>query len=302
MANEEEELARLRQRIGGDGLHGPGDDAALFGRNGDGVITTDSVLEDVHYERGTDPAAIAHKLLHRNLSDLAAMGARPRCFVLAACFRNSVDSGERERFYEALQAEAQRTSCAWVGGDLATQEGPSVLTVTAIGDMEGRRPLVRSGLREGDRLFVTGPLGQSLESGWHLRFEARVEEGLVLAREGYASAAMDLSDGLSLDLSRMLLASGNLGAEIDADALPLRQVPEASATERALESALSGGEDYELLFGVPEARLADFEGKTDLAPSARRCIGVVTKGPGLVLRQGSERTQVPRKGFEHGFG
>jgi thiamine-monophosphate kinase len=293
-----------------DVVVGIGDDAAVVRNRGTRtVLCCDPVVEGVHFVAGTSPSAVAHKAVHRNLSDLAAMGADAD-WILASLLVPVAAGAEgrrlaprtRDALLRGLGKAAAEAGCAVVGGDVGTTRGPLVLTVTAIGSLrDGVEPLRRDALRPGDRLHVTGPLGAAQESH-HLRFKARLAEGRWLARQSGVRAAIDVSDGLAIDLATMLAASSeahgaSLGAELDAAALPLR----AAARRRVdpIRAALDDGEDHELLFAVAEnARLGR---GGPLTAAARRPIGRVEARPGLRLRHPDGRVEtLVEGGYRHG--
>ena len=278
-----ERLRRLARAVPAPGLQlGIGDDCAVF-RPSAGrelLFTTDLLLEDVHFRRATHrPADAGHKALARGLSDIAAMGGAPRfCLVSLAA---PADARWIAGFYRGLLGLARATGTALAGGDLARSERVAC-DIVVCGEVPRGKALRRDGARPGDGVWVSGrlggsALGLSIGAGpaWrrHLRPTPRLALGAWLRQRVRASACMDLSDGLSLDLHRLCLASG---AAASIDPPPLYR----GAT---LEQALHGGEDYELLFTVrPGARVpAAFEG----IPLTR--IGEMRAGrPGEVLLSG----------------
>ncbi len=277
------ELRRLAGTARRSGLIlGIGDDCAIFRpRAGEDLLfTTDLLLEDVHFRRATHPPeAVGHMALARGLSDIAAMGGVPRfCLVSLAAPRSRPWI---RAFYRGLLALADETHTALAGGDLARSERIAC-DIVVCGAAPRGTALRRDGARAGDEIWVSGRLGGAavgLARGTgaafrsHLRPVPRLRLGAFLRARLAATAAMDLSDGLSLDLHRMCLASG-LAAAID----PPPLYPGAT-----LDQALHGGEDYELLFCVgPGARVpARHYG----VPLTR--IGVMRKGvPGQVLLGG----------------
>lgn len=275
---------------------GPGDDCAIFrpkGSPADWLITTDLVIENVHFRPETHPAsAVGHRVLARGLSDIAAMGGAPRfCFLSLAL---APWTGRRwlDAFLRGFARLAQRYGVILAGGDLA--RGPQlVCDIIVCGEVPCGKALRRGGARAGDQICVSGQLGASacgLRTGrgraWrrHLRPEPRLALGRYLREQLGATAAMDLSDGLSLDLSRLALASG-LAAHLD------RQPPTFPGA--TLEDALHGGEDYELLFTIPTgARLpASYRG----LPLTR--IGEMRRGkPGEVRLLGAK---LKPSGYDH---
>jgi thiamine-monophosphate kinase len=252
---------------------GIGDDAAIWkpSPGASVVITTDSLVEGIHFRLDwTDWESLGHKALAVNVSDLAAMGAAPRIAVVTLGLRGSERMADLIALYAGMGEVARRYGVVIAGGDIVRSPFGLALHITALGELQGAERLTRSGVRPGDIIGVTGTLGASaagmqlladdsaprtaatadLLVQAHLRPEPRVALGQLLRKHG-ASAAMDLSDGLMGDLPKILAAS-NVSAEID-----LREIPVAAAVRALFPSewltfATRGGEDYELLFTVPE--------------------------------------------------
>jgi thiamine-monophosphate kinase len=292
-------IERIRGRVGlprGRGLVlGIGDDCAVFRPRGapeDLLFTTDMLIEGVHFRRETHRAGdVGWKALARGLSDIAAMGGEPRFCLLSLALPPWADSRWLDGFYGGLLRLAARTRTPLMGGDLARAE-KAMCDIVVCGAVPRGTALRRDGARAGDGIYVSGSLGgsamglsQGSGNGWrrHLHPQPRLALGRFLRARLRATAAMDLSDGLSLDLHRLSLASG-LCAEIEA---PPR-FPGAT-----LEQALHGGEDYELLFTVSaRARVPRrFEG----LPLTR--IGVMRRGrPGAVELDGAPLEPL---GYDH---
>lgn len=262
-----------------------------------------------HFFHGTDPAAIGHKALAVNLSDLAAMGAQPVGFTLALALP-SVDEVWLASFSKAMLALASRAACPLVGGD--TTRGPLTISVTVMGLVPAAHALRRDGARAGDDIWVSGELGaaalavaqrqQGLIADAHAAHRLdwpmpRLAAGIGL--RGIASAAMDISDGLAGDLGHLLTASGrccgqSLGAELMASQLPLAAPLHALPRAEALRHALHGGDDYELLFTAPPDRAATI---SRLLPEARR-VGRIIAGRAMLLLDDNGR-QHPVGAFGH---
>jgi thiamine-monophosphate kinase len=276
-------------------------------------VTTDAVVEGVHFRRRDGPLEdVGHKALAVNLSDLAAMGARPRWFVCALA-APALDRAEVRALARGMAALARRYRVDLVGGNVARARELS-LTVTAGGELAGPAPLLRSGAQGGDALYVSGTLGAarlgllSLAGAVERRFrraerrqrrpEPRVHLGALAA--AHATAAIDLSDGLLADLGH-LLASSRLGAELEADRIPVDpDVVRALGGRRALRAALLGGEDYELLLAVPGARAAAFERACARRGERVTRIGRLHLGRGMRVRDVEGRPlAAPRGGFDH---
>lgn len=274
---------------------GIGDDCAVFrppGSSDDLLFTTDLLIEGVHFERDTHTAADAgHKALARGLSDIAAMGGKPLFCLLSLVVPEWAGPAWVDRFFGGLIKLARRTGTALAGGDLARAERFACDIVVA-GSVPKGTALRRAGARAGDAIYVSGLLGGSALGlctrqgrSWkrHLRPEARLALGQYLRRRVRTTSAMDLSDGLSLDLRRLCLAS-QVSAQIQAPPV----FPGAT-----LDEALHGGEDYELLFTVaPGAHVpAHFE----KLPLTR--IGTIQRGhPGRVLLAGQPLAAL---GYDH---
>lgn len=250
--SEADLLAHIRDRsrdltglVGsfGEILVGPGDDCAVLREPGGGllVIGVDQLIEGRHYEPGTALDLVARKSVARAVSDLAAMGARPAWGLATGILPAGYAHGDE--LFDAMARWAKHFGCPLIGGDIAfgPKDSPLSLTVTAAGRMDdGVGPVLRSGARAHDEIWITGQVGGSFDSGWHLRFEPRVEAGLAAAGSGRAHAMIDLSDGLGRDASRVGAASG-VRLEIDAARLPI------SHRCGSWREAVSEGEDYELL-------------------------------------------------------
>jgi thiamine-monophosphate kinase len=220
-----------------------GDDAAVLRPpTGPLLLAADVVVEGVHFTAGADLADVGWKAMTANVSDIAAMGGRPLHAVMTIA---TPDVAGVDRLYEGVAEAVVAYRCALVGGDLSRASEVSV-SVAVTGTVDGDLPpVLRSGARAGDAIFVTGALGAMAASGYALRPQARLAEGQAARRAG-ATAMIDVSDGLAADLGHILDSSG-VGATLDA--LPVA----AGATE---EQARSGGEDYELVFTGP-AELAE---------------------------------------------
>ncbi len=222
--------------------HGIGDDCAVVeaSRNRQ-LLTVDPVIYGRHFDDTVRPRDAGAKLLKRNLSDLAAMGAEPTCAVVALALDPRVRKTWLEQFYRGLAAAALRYRVKIVGGDLAQMPGGIVASLTLLGEASGNRILTRTGARVGDGIFVTGKLGRSLQSGHHVSFSPRLAEGAWLSRRPEIRSMMDVSDGLAKDLRALTPAGCEPG--LFADAVPRRR-------RATFEQALCDGEDYELLFTV----------------------------------------------------
>jgi len=262
-------IERIRARLPpapADVIVGIGDDAAVVEpeRNALEVLTTDALVEGVHFDRAFVGAGdIGHKALAVNLSDLAAMGAEPRFALLSLMLPATLPISDVDGLLDAMLALARRSRITLVGGNISSSPGPLIVNVTVTGSVHRRRILTRSGGRAGDDLYVTGSIGgaaaglrelrvnhasTSPQAARYRRPEPRTRFGLLLGRNRIARACIDLSDGLADGVRQIADASG-VGAVIAAAAIPVAPV------KAGLHDILAGGEDYELLFAVsPKAR------------------------------------------------
>jgi thiamine-monophosphate kinase len=316
---------------------GPGDDAAVVegSRNKRLVVTTDAVVEGVHFSRAfSSPADIGHRALAVNLSDLAAMGATPRWALLSLMLPASTREADVEEMVDGLAALASRYGVSVIGGNITRTEGPLIVDVTAGGEVASRKWLTRSGARAGDAIYVSGTIGgaaaglEMLKSGLgigdpgsgnaravrgsrlpvpgcvakYLRPEPRVHLGVAMGRNRVATAAMDLSDGLADALEQVGTASGT-GVRVDAAALPIEPDAHEWWTAQgadAVHAAVAGGDDYELLLAVPRKARGPLRNVVrQVANPPLTKIGEFTKDPRerVMIRAGKEEA-LP-KGFEH---
>ena len=291
---------------------GPGDDAAVLGPERHPLcVTTDAVVEDVHFRLGTFSFAdIGHKALAVNLSDLAAMGATPAWFVCAiqgpaeTLTRTAVSALGR-----GMAALARRHRISLVGGNFSRAAALS-LTLTVTGTLPGGRALLRRGARAGDQLYVSGTLGEARRGLWELeqgvrmgpavRRQRRPAPRLALGRlaRSFAHAGLDVSDGLLRDLGHLCEASG-VGAEVE-----LARLPRSAGMRRHPEQAellTAGGEDYELLLAVPPRRCQAFERACRVAKERVTQIGTCVRTRGVVLLdpRGQPVLGGARSGFDH---
>lgn len=223
---------------------GAGDDCALTRFPGSRellVLKTDCVVEGVHFKASTDGKHIGWKAMARPLSDFAAAAAVPQFAMITLIAPATTEVGHVTAIYRGLTKAAMRFDVAIVGGEMSATRGPLALSVSVTGFVEAERSIRRNGARPGDDLFVTGTLGGSIRTK-HLTFVPRIVEARWLTSAFRLHAMMDLSDGLGADLPRLARASG-VGFEIDEAALPRTR-------GCSVDDALSGGEDYELLFAI----------------------------------------------------
>jgi len=279
---------------------GIGHDAAVVAFDGrDVVLKTDTVIDGVDFRLAACGArAAARKAIAVTVSDLAAMAALPRACVLSVVLPRDVTFALFDALAAGFEDAARATGCEVVGGDTSVADAPLVLTVAAIGEPGPHGIVTRAGARPGMDLSVTGPLGGSI-LGRHLTFTPRVREAQVLAAHGVPAAMMDLSDGLSTDLPRLLAASG-VGAELDAAAVPVHpDVARLTDGRAPLAHALHDGEDFELLLAHAPLSAATRASLAAAGVTLHR-VGRVTAVPGaVVLREGDRRSPLPRGGYDH---
>lgn len=270
------------------------------------VVTVDMLTAGVDFILGPacTPRQVGHKALAVSLSDLAAMGARPEAAVIAVALPRHGGTAIAEGLHAGLAALAAHHDVAIAGGDTNAWDGPLVVSVTAIGSVAPGQAWRRDMARPGDVVVVTGPCGGSL-LGRHLAVTPRCHEAAVIAARAEVHAAIDISDGLSLDLARMMRASGT-GCVVDLAAIPIhddavRMSRESHDDRSPLDHALGDGEDFELLLAMPpdDARRLVADPPAGLRPAL---IGRVTTEPGLVTMaaDGTCRPVEP-KGFVHAF-
>lgn len=292
---------------------GCGDDAALWEpRPGfEAVLTSDWFLEGSHFLREKHPAdSVGWKCLARAASDIAAMGGIPQCFLLNLAIPASHTGKWLDEFLGGLRRAAKFLHCSMAGGD-TTRNKRILINVTVIGEVLKGQAVLRSGARPDDLLFVSGTLGEAdwglkkLQEGKrkarakdpalrkHLYPEPRIALGSWLAKNRLATAMMDISDGLSTDLTRLCEASG-VGAVITEGALPgLKGVPPAEAVRLALH----GGDDYELLFAMKPERMWKLRKNSRVVPIT--CVGVITKSRKLLLvKDGGKATELLPAGWD----
>lgn len=309
---------------------GIGDDAAILKTSASEwtLITTDLLIEGIHF----DPALssfedIGYRAAIANLSDIAAMGGAPRFMLVAIAIPPTCSTRQIQTLYRGMMQAARPYHLSLVGGDTSASQRGLFLSITVTGTVKPGQALLRSGARAGDCLYVTGTLGDShaglellMQSGrarhaplrpTHRRFlmarhhrpSARVAEGLWLVKHGLATAAIDVSDGLSGDLRHLCEESG-VGADIVEASLPLSPACRAYATAHHLlapQFALQGGEDYELLFTVPLSQQPRFERLAARTRFRFTCIGAITsRRSGIRVRKADGTvTALSNTSYEH---
>jgi len=262
------------------------------------LVTVDMLLEGVHF-RIPDVAAadIGRKALAVNLSDIAAMAGRPTAAVVSVALSRNHGTAFAKEMFTGLKTLADEFDVAIAGGDTNIWDGPSVISVTVLGEVTGSEPVLRSGARSGDWIMTTGSFGGSL-LGKHFSFQPRVTEALALHETVALHAMIDVSDGLAADLHHILDES-SVGAIIDEQSVPISDA--VKNDKSPIERALGDGEDFELLFTV-----SDDDGQRLLSNQPFDVkltkIGVITESNQCQLRNASGRmSDLPPRGWEHIF-
>lgn len=298
-------------------IEGIGDDAALVELDaGDQlVVTTDTLISDVHFPATGAPQEIAQRALRVNISDLAAMGARPRWFVLALTLPQA-DDRWLSAFSCGLHEAATALQCVLIGGD--TNRGPLAITITAFGSVKAGSALLRDGARPDDYVYVTGRLGDSAAGlavlQRRLHTSSSVDQDCLVARfwrptprvaagqllRCYASSAIDISDGLLADLGHITRASG-VGAELELSKLPLSpSLTRVATAEQARSWALCGGDDYELCFTVSSQNNGHIDALLTSGELDATLIGRIVRGDEVVcLDPTGQRVAIDETGYSH---
>jgi len=310
-------IARIRRTFGesrSDILLGIGDDAAVVRAPGSLLLTTDILVEDEDFRRAVHPPRLlGRKALNVNLSDIAAMGGRPLHALVGMAMPGDIRESWLGQFMAGFRSAARESRVALIGGDLSRAD-KIMISVTVTG--EAKSPVTRSGARAGEWVYVSGTLGDAaqgfrlLEKGGpqgksrgarplirsFLDPAPRLELGALLARRNLASAMIDISDGLSVDLAHICEESG-VGAEIEASRVPVSAALKRFADD-PLATALNGGEDFELLFTVRPAKVAAVEGLSRKFGLTR--IGRITAEKRISLATPDNKKKPLRaRGFEH---
>lgn len=285
-----------------DVVTGVGDDCAVVRGDAthDLLYTTDAVIENRHFRSDAPPELIGRKAAARALSDIAAMGGEPLHLLVDLVAAPSEELARIRSVYSGLAALCAEHGVAVIGGDTAAGSCLE-LHVFLSGRVPRDKAVLRSRARTDEIVFVTGSLGGSIR-GKHFEFQPRLDQGRWLREGGWATAMIDVSDGLATDLRHMLVASG-VGALLDATRIPISQdVMHLESGRPPLEHALFDGEDFELLFTVPAGRIREFQ----LAWNARfdlRCtsIGRTMPAPGVlqIIDNLGTVTELPDAGYEH---
>lgn len=302
------------------------DDAAVL-RPPEGqeiVLTCDTIVEDVHFLKDDPPESIAHKALAVNLSDLAAKGAKPYVYLLCLSLPPQPSASWLEAFASGLLALQTHAGISLVGGDTSATPGPLSVSITALGLVPHGHAVLRLGAKQGDRLYVSGAIGDAylglriLKQPALGRFWGFAEEetafvidryrrpqprnDLMLLVRNFAQAAIDISDGLVGDTEKLARVS-HVGALIEAARVPFSPVARKALQKEPplVEALITGGDDYEIVAAVPEASASSFESEARAKGVAMTMIGRLEgpAGEARVLGPGGEIVRLERKGFAH---
>jgi thiamine-monophosphate kinase len=257
------------------------------------------LMDGRHFVLARDgPEAVGYKALAVNLSDIAAMAGIPTAAVVAVALPRACAVDVAHGIHAGMLPLLDRFEIELAGGDTNAWDGPLVISVTMLGETTSLGPVLRSGARPGDIIFVTGPLGGSI-LGRHLRPDPRVREALALHEHVPLRACIDVSDGLASDLGHILEESGGLGAILDPDAIPVHTDAWTLARQDgrpALDHALHDGEDFELCVVISPEELPLLAG----IPVILHRVGVIVEGGGLQIRDpAGSLTHLEPRGFDH---
>jgi len=282
---------------------GLGDDAAVIDSPGSLAVAADMLVEGVHYIKGeATPSLIGAKAVNRNFSDMAAMGLAPSWLIVSAAITKNTGEEFIKSLVIGMVDAAKAFDVGIIGGDTSSSPSGLVINITVLGKTEDLKPVLRSGAKPGDLIYVTGQLGGSL-FGKHLNFTPRVKEGLYLNRNFNISAMIDVSDGLSLDLWRILEASDK-GALIDGLMIPVSEdAKKAAATSgrTPVEHALSDGEDFELIFTLSPDEATKLESASDLFFKVTRIGEIKEDTDDRMIIIDDQRRPLWKDGYDHTF-
>jgi len=307
--NEFELIAKLTKSLPTNQkvLVGAGDDCAVldFGIPDKLLLfKTDAVVEGVHFTNDTPPEKTGRKALARCLSDIAAMAGTPAAALVTIGLPKRFEPEFIGKIYDGMNALAEKYGVAMVGGETTVNPGQIFISIALLGTVARGKPILRSGAKVGDAIFVTGELGGS-QAGKHLEFEPRLAEARWLAEHFPIHSMIDLSDGLAGDLPHLLRASG-VGAELLKTAVPISraaklQARTGAAAKTPFAAALTDGEDFELLFtvaGGDAVKLLDAWHKQ--FPGLKlSCIGKIIAGRGVKLLDKSGTRPLSEHGYVH---
>lgn len=321
-----EQLRRMLPATGESLVRGVGDDCAVF-RMAEGILgllTTDTMVEGVHFDRSWHPPRLlGRKLAAVNLSDVAAMGGEPRFAVLSVAVPDALMNDWLQEVMAGLGGMLSEHGAILIGGDTVKCHGSAVFSLTLLGAVDEAEVCYRSGARPGDSVWISGEPGlaaaglalckngQGQDGRWsrlveaHLNPEPMLRLGRLLAESGVITAMIDTSDGMATDLAHLCKESG-VAAEIDAERIrlsPLQQEAVRFCAVDPLKWALAGGEDFLLLFTVPierEKGVEEIVSKQGFGSMHR--VGTIVEGQGVFLKKSGTREDISYRGYDHFVG
>lgn len=270
-------------------IKGIGDDTAVvhLSKNKYQLLTTDMLVENVHFTNKMSARSIGHKALAVNLSDIAAMGGTPKYALISIGVPASLSFRFLDQVYQGINQTAKKYGVSLVGGD-TNRSGKIIINVTLIGEVKRQGLTTRSGAKVGDQIFVTGRLGHSYKSGWHLRFQPRICEAQYLVEHFKPTSMIDISDGFVCDLGH-ILRTNHVSAVINESRIPKRKGAN-------LKSALYDGEDFELLFtlSLNNAKRLINDKVLKVYP-----VGEIVKGKPVVYLNEKNKSAILNGGYKH---
>lgn len=274
------------------GIKGIGDDTAVVPVSSGKalLLTTDMLVEGVHFTKKIPPQAIGHKAIACSISDIAAMGGLPRYALVSLGIPAGTTTGVIRDIYKGIKKTADCYNVNVVGGD-TVKSSELIINVALTGEVKKKELVLRSKARVGDYIFVSGPLGNSLKSGWHARFTPRLKDSQYLVKNFKPSAMIDCSDGLAADLGH-ILAESRVGACIDEESIPRR----SGAT---LRSALYEGEDFELIFTLSARQTKRMIEKSKKKFNFIRIGRIIGSKSFIMANAKGKKVAIQGKGFTH---
>lgn len=299
--NEEEFIQKIRKnssKMQAPLLVGIGDDTAVYKPSAThlGLFATDMLCEGIHFLPDEDPKLVGRKALAVNISDIAAMGAKPTLAVLAIAFPNTRGTQYGLDLVAGAQSLADEYGISLCGGDTNRSRNDVSVCVSILGESRGKGAILRSGAKVGDAILVSGKLGGSFDSRKHLLFKPRVQEALYLNEHYTLHSMADISDGLARDLGH-IVSESNCGAVLNPNAIPVSDNLTHLTREEQLQHALGDGEDFELVFTLPSKQADELLAKQKFTDCVFSRIGSIIEKKGLYWN--SLDTPITTQGYTH---